>query len=1304
MDPRVRDAFAVGEGPDAVVWVVPTGAVRAEALTALLREHLGPAAPEVALVDALPRYPSGDVDREALARLPAPVSSQLARLEASLRQRGVEAVGVAGPWAPRETFTPLDTLLPAELLPRARAAAGVAAPRAVSAGDSSGPLSLIDGGPRRAPPGSPTTLVELLSQAIARTPEQVFTFIDVDGRRETLSLAALWDDALRLWGGLLARGVRPGDRVVLVLEHPGDFVRAFWACILGGGVPAPMAPPPRRDTSHPTFARLLAVVERLERPWVVTTESLAELLAQQGLRAVAVSSLSGADLATPVNATPQSPAVLSFTSGSTGRPKGIVLTHHNLLVMGEGMVAGGWILPGDRVVGWMPLDHVASICNPHLTALRVDVPQVLVARDHILADPLRWLDVLTEFGGTMSWAPNFAYGLVADRIERGERRAWDLSRVRTLMCGGEPVLPVTMQRFVEPLRAVGLTPEVLSPAWGMAETSSYFTIARGVRSQATEHATALGPPFPGGALRVVDDADAVVPVGTVGHLQVRGEQVLSGYLEDGDLNARSFTRDGWFRTGDLAVLDGDQMCIAGRQKEILIIHGQNVYPQDIEVVVESVPGVLASYTVACPTRGEDAGTDEIVLFFVPTPDAPPLPELLRALRERVARELSFQVAHWVPVEKHQVPRTELGKRGRTEMRRQFETGGLTQERRRAVEALGGPDALPACLAVARWLPRPQRELSGATRGPVVVVAPESLVHALRSEMPLRELVSVAPGEVANLGNALEFLRARGLRCEDVVVAVSASSRAASEASTVEQGAASRLSAEALSEVVAPVLRAMQTLAPWAERAPVRLWAVATHAQKASSPEAAAMLVPGLLWSGAAEIAGLVPRMLWTPSDAREAARCVARELTQPDAAREVSWRDGLRWERAFSPWQPPALTAPRKLKRGGLYLVTGAQGGLGRAWARLLRRGLEARLVLVGRRPAGEGAEDSEPGAALSLQADVTDAAAVREAVRKAEAHFGQPCDGAFHLAGTLGSSPLADESAEGLVRGGAAHVLGALAVAEALRERPDAVLVFTASLMGTLGAGLHAGYCAASGFIERLAEQLVADGRAAVAVSLSQVRDTGMARSVGAAPPGYRVLEPKQALAVLSLAAEHGPAHLLAGVEARAWPWRKAGLGAGDALDAAHVFLTASGVAPDALGLPPSVVPHVVSTLPRGSDGAVNRETLVARARGEESERPLGLFETVVSEAFREVLGAPGVGAASDFFSLGGSSLMANRVVARINDRTGLRLRPAALFEHPTASSLAAHVRQVVDPAELDVSSLTDAQVDLLLRALASA
>ncbi|WP_275900259.1 SDR family NAD(P)-dependent oxidoreductase [Pyxidicoccus trucidator] len=1292
-DSRVRDVWVAGEGSEAVAWVVPRRAVRSEDLVALLRERLGTAAPAVALVDALPRRDSGAVDIEALARLDAPVPSRLQHLEDSLRQAGAEAVALVGPRREEETFEPLDALLPESLLPRGTGADAPAPsePAVATTVQVSGGPSLIDSGPRQRPAGAPETLVELLRQAVEQSPERVITFLDVEGRRETLTFAGLWDAALRMWGGLEARGVRAGDRVVLAVERPGDYVRGFWACTLGGVVPVPLALPSSLDRAHPGIARLLSVAERLGSPPVITDARAAGPLEAMGLKTLAPSALEGVSPGRPASVEPEAPAILSFTSGSTGRPKGVVLTHANLMAMGEGMVAGGWYLPEDVGVSWMPLDHVAGTAYPHLLALRTRTPHVLVARDYVLADVTRWLDLLTEFGGTMSWAPNFAFGLVADRLENGVRRAWELSRVRVLACGGEPVLPATMERFVRPLRAFGLREDAVCPGWGMAETSSYFTVTRGVRAHPTEGAAELGPPPRGAALRVVDDADAVVPEGTVGHLQVRGAQVLAGYLDDPELNARSFAEGGWLRTGDLAVFRGDQLCIAGRQKEVLILHGNNVYPQDIEAVVEEVPGVLPSYTVACPTRGAGAQTDELVVLFVPTPDAPPLAELLRSIRERVGRGLGLQAAYIVPLERHQVPRTELGKRGRTELRRRFDAGELATERRRAERVLGGPATLPRCLAVARWVPRALPEVSGGgARGPVVVVAEEGVVAALRALAAGREVVGVEPGDAGALGATLESLWARGSRCEDVVVA---------------SGSLGRVS---LSAAVAPVLQTVQALAPWAATAPVRLLAVLPEAGEgsafASGPTSIEggvghLMVPGLAWAATAEVPGLEARVVWTPSGAESSARCVAEELASMDAAREVAWRDGQRWERTFSPWMPPALAEPRQLMRGGLYLVTGALGGLGREWARYLRRALGARLLLVGRRPRGPEAEELEREVreALYAQVDVTDAAALREAVRRAEDHFNQPCDGAFHFAGMLVPTALADETPVGLARGAGAHALGALAVVDALRERPRAVLVFAASLMGTLGAGRHAGYCAATGFLERLAERLVQEGRRAVAVSLSQVRDTGLARSLGAAPPGYRVLEPAQALAALALGAEHGPAHLLAGVEASAWPWRQAGLGEGRPLEAAHVFHVAAEVSTH----PVNAVLHSLSGLPRREDGAVDREALAARISGAGDDAPAGPFEALVMETFHEVLGAGGVGAGSDFFTLGGSSLQATRVVARINERTGLRLREATLFEHPTASALAAHVRQVVDLAQVDVSVLTDAQVDLLLRVL---
>jgi NADP-dependent 3-hydroxy acid dehydrogenase YdfG len=908
---------------------------------------------------------------------------------------------------------------------------------------------------------------------------------------------------------------------------------------------------------------------------------------------------------------------------------------------------------------------------------------------------LRWLELLAEFRATQSWAPHFAFGLVAERLEKGEPRGWDLSCIRALNCAGEAIVAGTLRRFLAVLARHGLREDALCPMWGMAETSSTLAVTRGVRTHADEPYVELGAPVAGAALRVVDEQERVVPEGTVGHLQVRGAAVLSGYLEDGALNAQSFTPEGWLRTGDLAVVRDGRMAIAGRQKEVLIINGANVHPHEIEAVVEQVPGVLPSFSAACPTREPGALTDELVVFFVPSPDAPPLGALLRSIREQVGRTLGLAVSHLVPLAEHQVPKTQLGKRGRSELRRRFESGELAAERRGAERLLGGPSTLPRCLAVPRLVPRPQLSPGEPPpAGPLLLLAGAGFATALRERLSGRRVVWVesGPGEAERWARALAEQAAEGARFEEVVYVAGGEERPP------------RAPREALEEGIAPLLRRVQTLAPLAAQAPLRLQVVVPHAGEGSPPELASLLLPGLLRSAVAEVPGLEARLVWVPPEPERAAECVAAELTGLRRGPEVSWREGVRWERAFTPWQPSRLEAPRHLKPGGCYLVTGALGGLGQAWARYLRQALGARLLLVGRRERDALAEAMERELeAVYASVDLTDGARLREVVRQAESRLGRPLDGAFHFAGTWQAVPLARETARGLVQGAAAHVLGALAVAEAFRDRPEALLVFTSSLMGTLGVEQQASYGAASGFIDRFVEGLAAQGRHAVAVAFSPVRGTGMARTVRAAPPGCRMLEPTQALAALALAVESGRSGVfLAGVEGSAWPWRAVGLGAGEPLEQAHLFFS-----PDAGGAPPHVeadLPvalHPVASLPRRDDGTVDREALATELAGLLGEGPLSPLEEVVAEAFREVLGASEVGARTDFFALGGSSLQASRVVARLNERLGLRLREVALFEHPSVSRLAAWLQQSVSLDAVDVSLLSDAQVDLLLRVL---
>ncbi|QRO02856.1 SDR family NAD(P)-dependent oxidoreductase [Archangium violaceum] len=1287
-DSHVQDVCVVGEGATAVAWVVPRRAIRSGVLEALLRERLGEQTPCVALIDAIPILDSGEPDREALSRLTPATPAFLQHLEARFHQAGREAVALSGPRQHEERFDPLDELLPESLRPRTGAAlsatTAIPGPAADGSSELAGP-SLLEGGPRRGAPGAATTLGELLRHAARVHADRTVTFIDVEGGRETLRYADLWEEALRLWGGLGSLGVKTGERVILLMDRPGDYVRAFWACTLGGVVPVPMAWPASFDRSHASIARILSVSERLGGPLVLTNAQAAPVLSALGPRAVALSSLDRSAAGQPVALSPSSPAVLSFTSGSTGRPKGVVLSQDNLLAMCDATLAGGWYSQEDLGLSWMPLDHVAGTAYPHLVSLRAGTSHVLVARDFVLVDVLRWLDLLTEFGATMSWAPNFAYGLVADRLARGERRAWKLSRVRVLSCAGEPIVAETMHRFTQPLLQDGLRPDALCPAWGMAETTSFFTFTRGVRTHPGEPHVQLGPPPAGSSLRVVDDQDVVVPQGTVGHLQVRGAAVLAGYLDDPELNAKSFTADGWFRTGDMAVLREGEMAISGRQKEVLIINGNNLYPQEIESVVEQVPGVLPSFAVACPTRVGGTQTDEVLVFFVPMPDAPPLGQLLRSIREAVARALGVQVGYLVPLAKHQVPKTELGKRGRTELRRRFEAGELAAERREAERLLGGASTLPRCLAVPRWVSSLQVTASEVSpAGSLLLVAGAAFSAPLRERLSgRRRVVCVEPGPALadEVGRAFEALAAEGQRFEDVVYV-------AGRAAPVE--------------AISPLLRLVQALAPRVEGAPVQLRVVAPRLESASDSAVGPLLIPGLLWSAAAEVAGLDARLVWCSASPEEVARCVAAELEGLRAAREVSYREGLRLERAFSSWVPRKVDSPRSLKREGLYLVTGALGGVGQAWARHLRRSLGARLLLVGRRERDAVSEAlvRELGDSEYVPVDVTDAAALGQVVRQAEARAGRAFDGAFHFAGTLESLSLGAQTPEALVRGASAHVMGALAIAQAFAARPEAVLVFASSLMGTLGAGLHASYCAASGFVERFAEALVAEGRRALAVSFSSIRATGMARDLMASPPGYRMLEPSQALASLVLAIESGASHVLVGVEGSALPWRAAGLGAGVPLEQAHVFVTQEAGAP-ALVAGADAVPHGVPGLPRLVDGTIDRAALAAEAFGEATGGPLGPLEEVVVEAFREVLGVNEVGGRSNFFSLGGSSLQATRVVARINERTGLRLRELALFEHPSVSELVGHLRSMVDPNELDVSQLSDAQVSLLLSAL---
>lgn len=542
--------------------------------------------------------------------------------------------------------------------------------------------------------GKSETLIEVLRAAAGRE-TGALVYVRLDGSEQRQSYAELQAEAARIARGLCAHGVKPGDPVLLQLEAGEDFFPGFWACVLAGAVAVPVAVAP--TFSHPNAAlqKLLNAGKLLEGAPILASgaavEGLRRLPTSLGTLAGEVFDLRELRESTAKNAlperAPEDVAVLLLTSGSTGLPKGVPLTHRNLLAMAAGTIAANDFTAAEVTLNWMALDHVGSISFLGTMAAALGCTQIHVPTGYILQEPLRWLDLISRHRATISWAPNFAFTLFLDRAAAVQTGTWDLSSMRFLVNAGEPVVARTARKFITLLQTHGLPVAALRPAFGMSETCSGITWSRGLTFENTTDDQAfvdLGPAIPGAEMRVVNEAGAALPDGESGMLQLRGPSVFSGYYRNAEENARVF-KDGWFETGDLAFLKEGCLHIAGRLKDVIIVNGANFYCHEIEAAAEAVPGLLKTYTAACAVRDATAETDQLALFFCPEPEHRANVETLaRALRARLLQQVGLAPAYLVALETSEVPKTEIGKIQRGQLKKAFEAGAY---RDRVIQAV-----------------------------------------------------------------------------------------------------------------------------------------------------------------------------------------------------------------------------------------------------------------------------------------------------------------------------------------------------------------------------------------------------------------------------------------------------------------------------------------------------------------------------------------------------------------------------------------------------------------------------------------
>jgi acyl-CoA synthetase (AMP-forming)/AMP-acid ligase II/acyl carrier protein len=554
------------------------------------------------------------------------------------------------------------------------------------------------------------TLIELMERN--RDSRTSITYLEGENDSRDLGFAELHERALGILWHLQRLGARRGDKLLLFLGSNEQFIDAFWAAILGGIVPVPVA----LGISDEHRMKLLRIARRLGAPYIYSErrslERIGAFAAQAGetqsyeaLRrhAFLVDDLD--DISRPGSVqrvAADDPAFIQFSSGSTAEPKGVVLTHGNLTANIHGITQAAQITERDVSLSWMPLTHDMGLIGFHLVMFANRVHSHLMPTELFIRRPLLWLSFATRVRASIVGSPNFGYKHYLKVLGERSLEGLDLSSVRSIFNGAEPISVELCEEFLSRLAPARLASNTMYPVYGLAEASlavSFPPVGAPLRSiTLNRHRMNAGDaaqPVPGtdrdairlvaeGAaipycrVRITGDDDREVGEGRIGHVQISGENVTRGYFDDAAVNAAAFTADGWLRTGDLGLMQGGDLYICGRDKEIIFVNGQNYYPHDLEEIALRASGLELGKVVVAGVRPRGAETEQLVVFVLHRAGAEEFLPLARELARHLNERTGLEVAEVVPVKR--IPKTTSGKIQRHLLGQQFVDGEFDAER------------------------------------------------------------------------------------------------------------------------------------------------------------------------------------------------------------------------------------------------------------------------------------------------------------------------------------------------------------------------------------------------------------------------------------------------------------------------------------------------------------------------------------------------------------------------------------------------------------------------------------------------
>ncbi|AKQ66000.1 Malonyl CoA-acyl carrier protein transacylase [Myxococcus hansupus] len=614
------------------------------------------------------------------------------------------------------------------------------------------------------------------TRATAQPGDWIYTFLD-DMGEHALTYAEL-DAGARAVAALLQRHLSPGERALLLYPPGREYALGFLACLYAGVVAVPAYPPDPMRLGR-TLPRLQALIADCGARVALTTTFIADMVEPltegapdlRALRWLATDAVpaSEAEAWRAPELSGDTVAFLQYTSGSTGTPRGVVLRHRHLLHNSWLIARGFDASPQPVGVLWLPPYHDMGLIGGLLQPLFRDIPTVLLPPMSFLQRPLGWLEAVSRFGGTVCGGPNFAFDLCVRKSTPEQRAALDLSRWEVAFCGAEPVRADTLERFAEAFAPAGFRREAFYPCYGLAEGTLIVSggaraavpVARRFSREGLLHGEAKPPERDSAEtvlvgcgqslgdqdLRVVDPRTGrPCEPGRVGELWVRGPSVADGYWQRPEETERTFhgrladSGEGpYLRTGDLGVLDGGEVFITGRLKDLLVLRGRNFYPQDLEHSAErshpgARPGCGAAFSVDVEGEERLVLVQEVSSKVASEADAGEVAAHIRAALGEAHGVAPHAV---VLISAGSLPKTSSGKVQRRASREAFLTGALDVVlawREAGVDAqrAGPPLASPADAPVTAAASDDVLAVLAARVAPLLGVA----VQALDVEAPL----------------------------------------------------------------------------------------------------------------------------------------------------------------------------------------------------------------------------------------------------------------------------------------------------------------------------------------------------------------------------------------------------------------------------------------------------------------------------------------------------------------------------------------------------------------------------------------